>query len=315
MVSDMLDTPTQTRVRFDGYRFRFLRLALCFVLWGISTQIAYCQFAMRAAAVQQGWFESWALQGRTEQYFREHIESQAQLEIEVLKSVVAITELQEKKLKLALDGDIARFFRLVDEARFKTRNMQPVNEQVGEISRIISPIQQIVQKGILDDSSLFRNVLESMLTTEQAELWKKETSRRERLINRAIVQVQIVNLEKTMPLLSKQREALINTVLDRLEGKKVIDQYRVYLVDYAMFTLPDSKLKEILDEKQVKFYKGKRSQVEGWKSMLEGQGAKFDDDQEEAAKEAEETEEKPEAAEDEEGAKKAPVQRAAGGLG
>lgn len=315
MVSDMLDTPTQTRVRFDGYRFRFLRLALCFVLWGISTQIAYCQFAMRAAAVQQGWFESWALQGRTEQYFREHIESQAQLEIEVLKSVVAITELQEKKLKLALDGDIARFFRLVDEARFKTRNMQPVNEQVGEISRIISPIQQIVQKGILDDSSLFRNVLESMLTTEQAELWKKETSRRERLINRAIVQVQIVNLEKTMPLLSKQREALINTVLDRLEGKKVIDQYRVYLVDYAMFTLPDSKLKEILDEKQVKFYKGKRSQVEGWKSMLEGQGAKFDDDQEEAANEAEETEEKPEAAEDEEGAKKAPVQRAAGGLG
>lgn len=315
MVSDMLDTPTQTRVRFDGYRFRFLRLALCFVLWGISSQIAYCQFAMRAAAVQQGWFESWALQGRTEQYFREHIESQAQLEIEVLKSVVAITELQEKKLKLALDGDIARFFRLVDEARFKTRNMQPVNEQVGEISRIISPIQQIVQKGILDDSSLFRNVLESMLTTEQAELWKKETSRRERLINRAIVQVQIVNLEKTMPLLSKQREALINTVLDRLEGKKVIDQYRVYLVDYAMFTLPDSKLKEILDEKQVKFYKGKRSQVEGWKSMLEGQGAKFDDDQEEAAKEAEETEEKPEAAEDEEGAKKAPVQRAAGGLG
>lgn len=315
MVSDMLETPTQTRVRFDSYRFHFLRLALCFALWGISTQLAYCQFAMRAVAVQQGWFESWALQGRTEQYFREHIESQAQLEIEVLKSVVAITELQEKKLKLALDGDIARFFRLVDEARFKTRNMQPVNEQVGEISRIISPIQQIVQKGILDDSSLFRNVLESMLTTEQAELWKKETSRRERLINRAIVQVQIVALEKTMPLLSKQREALINTVLDRLEGKKVIDQYRVYLVDYAMFTLPESKLKEILDEKQVKFYKTKRSQVEGWKSMLEGQGAKFDDDQEEAAKETEESEEKPEAAEGEEGAKKAPVQRAAGGLG
>jgi hypothetical protein len=305
-----------SKQRIDsGTRWRLISfhvVMLCLIC-GMSQQVSFGQFAVRAVAVQQGWFESWALQGRTEQYFRDNIESQAQLEIETLKSVVPITEFQEKKLKLALEGDLARFFRMVDEARFKTRNMQPVNEQVGEISRIISPIQQVVQKGILDDSSLFHNVLENMLTPEQADLWKKESSRRQRLINKAIVQVQICALEKTMPLLGKQREALINTVLDRLEGKKVIDQYRVYLVDYAMYTLPQSKLKEFLDEKQVKFYSQKRSQVEGWKSMLEGQGAKFDDDQEEVAEEPKK--EEPEAQEEGDGAKKAPVQRAAGGLG
>jgi hypothetical protein len=47
--------------------------------------------------------------------------------------------------------------------------------------------------------------------------------------------------------------------------------------------------------------------------MLEGQGAKFDDDQEEVAEEPKE--EEPEAQEEGDGAKKAPVQRAAGGLG
>lgn len=313
----MIGETTKYLLRKDARLAVFHRNLLC-VLMVVITIAALqpdclAQFAIRANVVQQGWFESWALQGRNEQYYREQVESQAQLEIENLKSVVPISELQEKKLKLALEGDLARFFRMVDEARFKTRNMQPVNEQVGEISRIISPIQQIVQKGILDETSLFHGVLDNMLTPEQSELWDKELARRQRLINKAIVQVQICALEKTMPLLSKQREALTNVVLERLEGKKVINQYRVYLVDYAMYTLPESKLKTFLDEKQVKFYSQKRSQVEGWKSMLEGQGAKFEDEVEEPAEPEEATEVEKEEAED--GAKKAPVQRNAGGLG
>lgn len=313
----MIGETTKYLLRKDARLAVFHRNLLCVLMVVIAIAAlqpdCLAQFAIRANVVQQGWFESWALQGRNEQYYREQVESQAQLEIENLKSVVPISELQEKKLKLALEGDLARFFRMVDEARFKTRNMQPVNEQVGEISRIISPIQQIVQKGILDETSLFHGVLDNMLTPEQSELWDKELARRQRLINKAIVQVQICALEKTMPLLSKQREALTNVVLERLEGKKVINQYRVYLVDYAMYTLPESKLKTFLDEKQVKFYRQKRSQVEGWKSMLEGQGAKFEDEVEEPAEPEEATEVEKEEAED--GAKKAPVQRNAGGLG
>lgn len=313
----MIGETTKYLLRKDARLAVFHRNLLCVLMVVIAIAAlqpdCLAQFAIRANVVQQGWFESWALQGRNEQYYREQVESQAQLEIENLKSVVPISELQEKKLKLALEGDLARFFRMVDEARFKTRNMQPVNEQVGEISRIISPIQQIVQKGILDETSLFHDVLDNMLTPEQSELWDKELARRQRLINKAIVQVQICALEKTMPLLSKQREALTNVVLERLEGKKVINQYRVYLVDYAMYTLPESKLKTFLDEKQVKFYRQKRSQVEGWKSMLEGQGAKFEDEVEEPAEPEEATEVEKEEAED--GAKKAPVQRNAGGLG
>lgn len=313
----MIGETTKYLLRKDARLAVFHRNLLCVLMVVIAIAAlqpdCLAQFAIRANVVQQGWFESWALQGRNEQYYREQVESQAQLEIENLKSVVPISELQEKKLKLALEGDLARFFRMVDEARFKTRNMQPVNEQVGEISRIISPIQQIVQKGILDETSLFHGVLDNMLTPEQSELWDKELARRQRLINKAIVQVQICALEKSMPLLSKQREALTNVVLERLEGKKVINQYRVYLVDYAMYTLPESKLKTFLDEKQVKFYSQKRSQVEGWKSMLEGQGAKFEDEVEEPAEPEEATEVEKEEAED--GAKKAPVQRNAGGLG
>lgn len=295
---------------------RLLRSLLCgWILCCLGPEV-HAQFMARAVAVQQGWFESWALQGKSEAYFRDYVKSQAQLEIENLKAVVTITERQEAKLILALEGDLSRFFRMVDEARFKTRNMQPVNEQVGEISRIISPIQQKVQKGILDDSSLFHSVLESMLSPEQSDLWKEENARRQRLINKAIVQVQITNLEKSMPLLQKQREALINSILDRLEGKRVIDQYRVYLVDYAMYTVPESKLKQILDEGQVKFYLRKKSEVEGWKSMLEGQGAKFEEepDPEDGKSNSPDEDEAGDGAEKEK-VKKAPVQRNAGGLG
>lgn len=293
-----------------------LRTIVIAVVLNLFSPACYGQF--RAIAVQQGWFESWALQGKTEAVFRENVESQAQLQIENLKSIVSITVTQEEKLKLALEGDLTRFFRMVDEARFKTRNMQPVNEQVGEISRIISPIQQLVQKGILDETSLFHSVLRSMLTTEQADKWEKEISRRERLINKAILQVQIRALERSMPLLRKQREALITAVLDRIEGKKVIDSYRVYLVDYAMFTVSESKLKEFLDEKQLKFYLERRSQVEGWKSMLEGQGAKFEEEPAKAADEDGSAEGDKKEKKDNEGddkQEKAPARRNAGGLG
>lgn len=299
----------------SGFVFS-LQMIVFALLLNFLSSAGYGQF--RAIAVQQGWFESWALQGKTEAVFRESVESQAQLQIENLKSIVTITEQQEDKLKLALEGDLTRFFRMVDEARFKTRNMQPVNEQVGEISRIISPIQQLVQKGILDESSLFHSVLRSMLTTEQAEKWEKEVARRERLINKAILQVQIRALERSMPLLQKQRQALITSVLERLEGKKVIDSYRVYLVDYAMFTVPESKLKDFLDEKQVKFYLERRTQVEGWKSMLEGQGAKFEEEpakpaDEDGSADGDEKEKKDNEGDDKK--EKAPARRNAGGLG
>jgi hypothetical protein len=81
-----------------------------------------------------------------------------------------------------------------------------------------------------------------------------------------------------MPLLTKQREALTETVLARLKGKKVHEQYRIYLIDYAMYTIPEKTLNGFLDSYQVKYYVSRRSQVEGWKSMLESQGAKWDEE-------------------------------------
>jgi hypothetical protein len=298
---------------------RFLRgICIGFVaLWMLSLIASPAQSQIfRAAAVQQNWFESWALQGRNEQYFRQQLESQAQLQIDSLKTVVTISEDQEAKLRLALEGDLARFFRMVDEARFKTRNMQPVNEQVGEISRIISPLQQLVQQGILNDDSLFSGMMGNILNDEQETLWKAEQARRQRLIHKAIIQVQLCTLERTMPLLAKQREALITAVLDRLEGKNVTDQYRVYLVDYAMYTMPDTRLKEFLDDRQVEFYKEKRSQVEGWKSMLESQGAKFEDEPQPAEEAREDEPENADAVEAEDkDVKKKPARAVAGGLG
>jgi len=92
----------------------------------------------------------------------------------------------------------------------------------------------------------------------------------------------------------------------------------VYLVDYAMFTVPESKLKDFLDEKQVKFYLERRTQVEGWKSMLEGQGAKFEEEPVKAADEdgsADGDEKEKEDKEGDDKQEKAPARRNAGGLG
>jgi len=239
---------------------------------------AEAQLILDAVAGQNVWFNQWALGGKTEDQYRQHVESQVQMWIDSLRESTGLTDAQEAKLRLAVEGDLSRFFLMVNEARFKTRNMQPVNEQVGEISRIISPVQQAVQKGLLEEDSLFQAVLGNVLSPEQKDLWSREQERRLQLIYRAIIHTQMVKLQESMPLLTKQREALTEAVLARLKGKKVNEQYRIYLIDYAMYTMPEKTLSGFLDTYQVKYYIGRRSQVEGWKSMLESQGAKWEEE-------------------------------------
>lgn len=253
-------------------------LAIFVVIFLGMGNTAEAQLILDAVAAQNVWFNQWALGGKTEDQYRQHVESQVQMWIDSLRESAGLTDVQEAKLRLAVEGDLSRFSLMLNEARFKTRNMQPVNEQVGEISRIISPVQQAVQKGLLEEDSLFQAVLGNVLSPEQQDLWAREQERRQQLIYRAIIHTQMVKLQESMPLLTKQREALTEAVLARLKGKKVHDQYRIYLIDYAMYTMPEKTLAGFLDTYQVKYYIGKRSQVEGWKSMLESQGATWEEE-------------------------------------
>ena len=235
---------------------------------------------MDASLFAQGndWFDSWALQGKSEREFRKSCENQAELFIDNLKQTVQLTEPQESKIRLAAQGDIHRFFVQVAEARYKTRNMQPNNQQVNEISRIISPIQQVVQKGLLNEQSLFESTVNQVLDDQQRERWSVAKEKHVESLHRAILQLQLVQLEHCMPLLAKQREKLIDLTLTRLKGKKVDMQYRLYLIEYAMYGIPTDKLNSFLDKPQVELFQKRGAQAMGWKSMLESAGVKFDDE-------------------------------------
>lgn len=224
------------------------------------------------------WFDSWALQGKSEREFRKSCENQAELFIDNLKQTVQLTEPQANKIRLAAQGDIHRFFVQVAEARYKTRNMQPNNQQMNEISRIISPIQQVAQKGLLSEESLFESTVNQVLDDEQRDLWKKAKEKHIESLYRAILQLQLVQLEHRMPLLAKQREKLIDLTLTRLKGKKVDMQYRFYLIEYAMYGIPADTLNSFLDKPQVEFFQKRGAQAMGWKSMLEGAGVTWDDE-------------------------------------
>jgi len=262
---------------------RLLRCCVVF-LWTFTSfalSLSYLSDRSRDRSLfAQGndWFDSWALQGKSEREFRKSCENQAELFIDNLKQTVQLTDSQVNKIRLAAQGDIHRFFVQVAEARYKTRNMQPNNQQVNEISRIISPIQQVAQKGLLNEESLFESTVNKVLDDQQLELWKAAKAKHIESLYRAILQLQLVQLEHHMPLLAKQREKLIDLTLTRLKGKKVDMQYRFYLIEYAMYGIPKETLNSFLDEPQVEFFQKRGTQAMGWKSMLESAGVKWDDE-------------------------------------
>ncbi|MEY4565707.1 MAG: hypothetical protein RLY14_677 [Planctomycetota bacterium] len=262
---------------------RLLRCGIVF-LWTFTIfalSLSYLSDRSRDVSLfAQGndWFDSWALQGKSERELRKSCENQAELFIDNLKQTVQLTEPQANKIRLAAQGDIHRFFIKVAEARYKTRNMQPNNQQVNEISRIIAPIQQVVQKGLLNEESLFESTVNQVLDDQQLELWKAAKEKHIESLYRAILQLQLVQLENHMPLLAKQREKLIDLTLTRLKGKRVDMQYRFYLIEYAMYGIPKDTLNSFLDEPQVVFFQKRGAQAMGWKSMLESAGVKWDDE-------------------------------------
>jgi hypothetical protein len=198
----------------------------------------------------------------------------AQLSVELLlvQRASQLTDEQAAKLKLAGEGDVARFEERVDRLRHQLVGKTFPQEQIGEIYQQIQPLSQALQQGLFGDDSLYAKVLRQTLTREQRTLYEQAQQQRRARSYAAAVDLVIASLEQAAPMTSAQRTALRELILSETRPPKMVGQYDTYYAAVQFSTLSERKLAAILDPAQLKVARQTQQQGRGWKTWLAGMG-------------------------------------------
>src|SRR5262245_50657928 len=106
---------------------------------------------------------------------RQRFEALLEDKVRAVDQACRLSDEQKQKLRLAGQGDIARFFRLVEENRQKyddryvaqDENQQELLQWVLELAREGEPLRATTRNGPFEDRSLFAKALKKHLTADQ----------------------------------------------------------------------------------------------------------------------------------------------------
>jgi hypothetical protein len=204
-------------------------------------------------------------QGADESTFKKQLEQQIDMRIERISQVVALEPQQLRKVKLAAQGDVSRFYRELDKVKSNVQGLDPNDPNDVRSGWVaVQPLQRRLSRGIIDEVSLLERVLSTVLGPEQKQIYHDYLRERQEARYRAILRMTISDLEKTLPLTTQQRDAMITI----LEGKKfprsttsTLESY----VGYAMLArLSDSEIAQFLDAPQRKVFLELTQQYAQW---------------------------------------------------
>ena len=256
-----------------------VRRSTLFLLVWIMTLASHAEAQLFLNAEQQvaGQFESMAFGGQTEAAIRKKLQSQFELEIKQMILCCNLSESQQEKLRLAAQGDISRFFRTVEKAR-KSSQAFNVNdqEQMQKFWQIASPIQTKLQSGLATSDSLFRKVVDQTLEPEQ----KVALDKREEEVNRSrmavYIKLRIAKIERQVPLVSSQRQSLIDMIEESIRGKNIPAENVANITDLVLSGYSDEKLGKVLDADQVAGIRKVVQNVDGMRQQLARKGIKLE---------------------------------------
>ena len=218
-------------------------------------------------------FDQWVFEGRGDVAAqRARLESLLRLHLDQLDRICRLTEPQRRKLQLAGRGDVTRFFDRVEVVRVKFRAVRKDQNKVGEIFQEIQPLQQSLQAGMFQDTSLLYKTLQRTLTAEQLAGFAKVDQERRRFRYQAKLGLAVAMLENSMPLDDQQRQKLLKLIEQETQPPKKYGQYDYYVVLVQMAKIPEAKLKPLFDDGQWRVLKQQLTQMRGMEQFLKQNG-------------------------------------------
>ena len=248
-----------------------LRLIICAAVLSCGVTDVSAQFF--GVQQQQDWVAMWAFNGRTEEQVQKQLKSDYKMQLKMIDRICDLQEQQTAKMTTAGEADVSRFFREVAKVRKEVEALDIKgnnNNEINKIWPIVTPIAQQMQQGIFADKSLFQKVMRSTLSKEQRDLYDAELEKNRRRKWKSVTRVNLVDIEKSMPLLGDQREKLLELLdAQRLPKKinKSMDGYVGYL-KLLKAKRQDKNLGGILDKQQMAVIDQYCDKYRGWENMV-----------------------------------------------
>jgi hypothetical protein len=268
-----------------------LTAVLVFAVWGAGPSAVRAQDDEVVADVPAGDmaeqqfmvadenFDQWVFGGRgTAVANQKRFEAMLKVQIEGVERTCRLSEDQRKKLTLAGNVDIKRFFGRV--AVLKKRFDQIKNDQnkFQEFWQHMQPVQTDMNRGIFGEGSYFRKTLKNLLTSSQV-IETENADRERRLFNfRSKVESVVTSLDEVLSLSADQRRKLVGLLTEPKMIPKTMGQDAVcmYAVLYLASQIPDEKLKQVFDVPQFNTVKRILNMTRGYGQYVKTNGFTWD---------------------------------------
>ena len=170
-------------------------------------------------------FDQWVFNnGSTSAQAKTKAETVLKLQIEDLDRICTLTEPQKKKLRLAGQGDLKRFYDLVEEKRRKFKAVQNDQQKFNEIWQDIQPLQQRVAAGFFNDGSIYQRTIRKVLDQEQLSKFEVAYQDRRAYNFNARLELVVALLDRTLGLHEDQREKFLKILEAEVPVPKVMNQ-------------------------------------------------------------------------------------------
>ncbi len=203
---------------------------------------------------------------------RTRMEANLELRIDDLERGCEISEIQKKKLKLAGLGDIKRYYDRVEELKRKYSSRASRPNQNNNIWQELQPLQIELNSGLFGDDSIFAKTVKNTLTGPQVERHEDLSRRRATERRRSTIELFVVQIDKALGLAEGERERLIELLLAETPAPRKYGQADYWYFMYQMTRLPESKLRDILDEPQWRLLNRQFIQARGMEPWLNSNG-------------------------------------------
>jgi hypothetical protein len=190
--------------------------------------------------------------GQDKAGFRKSIEDRAALQVRQVAAAANVEAEEIEKLELAAQGDVKRFFRKVDELQESTKGLSMQNQNdMQKAWGLIQPLQEQIARGLFDKDSLFQRVLMSSLKPAQQEAYREYLEERKAAEIESLIKISVSEIDRSIPLLAKQRRELVRLLSERPRPKTFPEGYAPYVGFVILARVDRADLATFLDEKQL----------------------------------------------------------------
>jgi hypothetical protein len=207
---------------------------------------------------------------------RNKLDSSLLLRIQDLERACGITEIQQKKLRLAGRGDIKRFFDKVEELKRKYQRGQ--NDPNANIWQEIQPLQVELNSGLFGDNSLYAKTIRRTLNHDQAARFESLSHERTSFRFRATVDWFVVHLDKGLGLTDDQRKRFVELLVNEARPPRKFGPGDYWYLLLQTARLPEAKLKPVFDAPQWRLLSRQFAQARGMEQWLKTNGVIADDE-------------------------------------